>query len=90
MLLHVFFHEAVIACALVAFGYELAWKEGVTTERLWESTCFLAKLIRKEYFTADELNKDYFQNLLITIMTNQQTLEFKDNKIRVTFARDFL
>lgn len=41
MLGHVFFNEAIVACALTAYGYELAWKEGVSLSRLWDSTTFL-------------------------------------------------
>jgi len=83
MLLHVFFQEAVVTCALVAFGYELAWKDGVTIERLWESTSFLGKLVRKEYYTTSELDQSQFQNLLTT-MISRETFQLQDNKIKVS------
>mmetsp|Transcript_5722 Transcript_5722/g.4892 ORF Transcript_5722/g.4892 Transcript_5722/m.4892 type:complete len:230 (+) Transcript_5722:2196-2885(+) len=34
MLIHLFWNEAIIACALSSFGQEMAWKEGITLERL--------------------------------------------------------
>lgn len=35
-LLHVFFEEAICACALNSFGHQIAYKEGLSIDRLWE------------------------------------------------------
>ena len=82
MLGHLFFNEALIACSLVAFGYELAWKDGVPVERLWESTSYLQKLIGKEWFTWKTLDQENFNNLLSS-MLQRETLIQDGDKIKV-------
>jgi len=82
MLGHLFFNEAMIACALASFGYELAWKDGVPVQRLWESTCFLQKLVGKEWFTWKKLNQENFDSILAT-MVQKGTFSLEDQKIKV-------
>lgn len=82
MLGHLFFNEALIACSLVAYGFELAWKDGVPIERLWESTGFLQKLIGKEWFTWKPLNQENF-NALLSTMIQRETFVQDGDKIKV-------
>jgi len=82
MLGHLFFNEAIIACSLASFGYELAWKDGVPVQRLWESTCFLQKLVGKEWFTWKKLNRENFDTILAT-MVQKGTFSLDDQKIKV-------
>ena len=82
MLGHIFFNEAIVACSLASFGYELAWKEGVPVDRLWESTSYLQKLVGKEFYTWKRLTKENFEALLAT-MIERETFQLRDGKIKV-------
>eukprot|EP00742_Colponemidia_sp_Colp-10_P010413 GILJ01011431.1.p1 GENE.GILJ01011431.1~~GILJ01011431.1.p1 ORF type:complete len:1177 (+),score=214.25 GILJ01011431.1:40-3570(+) len=48
-IMHLFVNEALVACALHAFGHQLAWTEGVNVNRLWEEVNFLANLLKREF-----------------------------------------
>ena len=44
----IFFNESLIVCSLYSFGLENAWQNGVGLTELFERTCFLSNLIRRE------------------------------------------
>ena len=79
---HLFFNEAIVACSLVAYGYELAWKEGVPIDRLWEKTSYLQRLVGNEYIVKKKIDKNTFTEFLDT-MVKKKTLQIKDSKIKV-------
>jgi Glycerol-3-phosphate O-acyltransferase len=82
MLLHVFWHECLVACALSSFGQEIAWKEGLSAERLWEELSFLAELMSREVHLRTPITKSNYMSL-INAMVDRKVLSYKDNKIRV-------
>lgn len=59
-ILHVFANESLIACAIAAFGQQIAWQEGVELKRLWEEVDFLLKLLHKEFIIPNRI-KTYEQ-----------------------------
>jgi len=64
---YVFFNESVLVCALFSIGMDVCWRDGIPTEKLFERTCYLASLIKreevlKERFTAK--NRAYFESTL--------------------------
>jgi len=64
-LMHTFLLEAITACALHSFGHQLAYKEGITIERLWEETEFLMRLFYKEYIIRETIqNLEQFTSLI--------------------------
>ena len=69
-LIHIFLNEAICACALVSFGREMAWKEGVSFERLWEEVAFLQKSIRNEYVIKTPLDEGNFRNFIEQMVQN--------------------
>lgn len=79
---HLFFNEALVACSLASFGYELGWKEGVTFERLWEKIKFLQTLIGAEYLVTFKLNEQNIHEF-IDIMMKRKTLATHGDKIKV-------
>lgn len=89
MLSHLFFDESIIACSLAAFGYELAWKDGVPLERLWESTDYLQKLVVRECFTCRRLNRENFEYLL-SAMFQRETLSMENGKVKVTIYSEMI
>jgi hypothetical protein len=82
--------ESFIACAMSAFGHQIAWKEGVLMERLWEETHFLMKLCEKEFIvnglcqTIEEL-KD-----LVERMAERGIFEIEDGKVKVLILLFFI
>ena len=45
---HVFFNESLIVCAMLSFGVDTVWKNGVNQDELFVRTCYLAELIKRE------------------------------------------
>ena len=82
-LIHVFAMEAFVACSMSAFGHQLAWKEGVSIERLWEETQFLMRVCQKEFILKDIVtNMKEFRELL-DLMTQRGIYEINGDKIKV-------
>jgi glycerol-3-phosphate O-acyltransferase len=81
-LLHVFWLEALLACALSSFGQEMAWKDGVSIERLWEELSFLSELMIREVQLRTKLNRDTYPGLLKS-MIERKILKENDGKITV-------
>ena len=82
-LIHVFAMEAFVACSMSAFGHQLAWKEGVSIDRLWEETQFLMRLLQKEFILKDLVaNIGSFKALLET-MQQRGVYEISGDKIKV-------
>ncbi|EAS00429.1 male sterility protein (macronuclear) [Tetrahymena thermophila SB210] len=48
-IVHLFILEAIVCVALTAFGPNVAFKEGVSLERIWEESSFLIELFEREY-----------------------------------------
>ena len=63
-LIHVFWNESLVACALSSFGQEVAWKEGVSIERLWEEVDFLNTLLVKEFQLREKINRNSFVSII--------------------------
>ena len=63
-LCHIFWNEAIIACALGSFGRDIAWKEGVLIDRLWEEVSFLHTLLYREFQLRERITKENFPQLL--------------------------
>lgn len=83
---HLFFNEALVACSLASFGYELAWKEGVTFERLWEKVKFLQTLMGAEYLVRMRLTDNNIHEFL-DMMIKRKTLTTVNDKIKVIIHR---
>ena len=45
---HFFFNESLIICSLLSFGVDNVWKNGVNLDELFQRTCFLANLLKRE------------------------------------------
>jgi len=81
-LIFAFFNEALIACSLYAFGFDIAHKEGVLVDRVLEETLFLQKLIGHEIVLRNRLDKESFESLL-NLMIQRGILERNHNLIKV-------
>ncbi|CAD8153134.1 unnamed protein product [Paramecium octaurelia] len=82
-LAHIFFSEGIVCCALNGFGHLLSHKEGVSTERLWEESDFLLKLLKREYVIRNRItSKEQMINFLQS-MIEKNVLEKVQEKIRV-------
>lgn len=81
-LLFAFFNEALIVCSLVGFGYDMAYKEGVSIDRLLEETFYLRDLVDKEITKKKLLTKEGFYKLL-DFMVNKSILSIEGNKVKV-------
>lgn len=65
---HVFFNESLIVCSMYSFGLENAWQKGVTLSELFDRTCFLSNLIRREEVLQERITvktKEVFDKLLV-------------------------
>ena len=47
-LLHLFFSESLVACSLLSFGVDQAWKKGISKDELFQRTCYLSELLKRE------------------------------------------
>lgn len=45
---HALFNESLIVCSMMSFGQDFAWKNGVVLEELFERTCYLSYLLKRE------------------------------------------
>lgn len=73
-LIHAFWLESIVACALSSFGRDIAWKEGVSMERLWTEVNFLNALVSKEFQLREKLTKDFLP-ILVDRMIKRGILE---------------
>jgi len=48
--------ESFVTCALSSFGDQLGWREGVSTERLFQETKFLINLLKNEFVCRTKIN----------------------------------
>ena len=48
LLNHFFFQESLIVCSLLSFGVDNVWKNGVNVDELFQRTCYLATLLKRE------------------------------------------
>ena len=74
---HIFWNESIIACALSSFGHEIAWKEGVSVQRLWEEVSFLHGLVHREYQLREKITKEYYPHLL-ELMAQRGVLKLEE------------
>lgn len=81
-LLFAFFNDALIACSLMAFGHDLARKEGVGIERLWEEVSFLQKLVKDEVVTNTRLTRENLREY-INFMCKRGMLDCNNDVIKV-------
>lgn len=54
----IFFNEGLVLCAIHSFGLESAWQEGIEIDKLFESSCFLSGLLKREEVVRDRISKD--------------------------------
>ena len=73
--------EAKIACAIIAFGHQIAWKEGIPKARLMEEASFLDKLFELEF------NGNYVSEQTLNRMIKLKLLTYDeaDQKVKVIF-----
>lgn len=55
---HIFYLEGLIIASLFSFGQGEAWKKGVVQDELFERTCFLAELLKREEVIFNGINKE--------------------------------
>lgn len=88
-LMHVFFHEGIVCCALNAFGHQISFKvfninmyqDGTTIERLWEETDFLMRLLKREFVLKRRVDtKPQFKELL-DYMIDKNVLQVNGNTV---------
>ena len=84
-LMHIFAMEAFIGCSMSAFGHQLAWKEGVSIERLWEESQFLMRLCQKEFIIREKVNNLTEFQVLLDRMKDRGVFEITAGKIKVNF-----
>lgn len=82
MLLHVFFNEALIACTLMAFGDDVAYREGISTGRLLEEALFLQSLVGKEVYQRQNINSDNFLKI-VEFMASRGILSINNGLVKV-------
>jgi len=73
-LIHLFWNECIVACALASFGQEIAWKEGVHVDRLWDEVNFLHSLVYREFQIRNKITRAYYPELL-ELMAQRGTLK---------------
>lgn len=80
---NIFFNESCIVCSLYSFGTDKPWKSGVDMDELFERSCYIADLIKREEvleFSITPDNRAYFMKTL-EFMQSQRLLTIKDNLI---------
>lgn len=89
MLGHIFWNESIVACALASFGQEMALREGVTIERLWEEVSFLQSLVYREFQMRDKITQRNLLSLLRQ-MADREVLSLSENDeitvVKVNFS----
>lgn len=81
---HIFFNESLIVCSLYSFGLDSAWQKGVSLSELFERTCFLSNLIRREEVLQERITvktRDVFDKLLM-FMETQKILKSVDGQVQ--------
>ena len=61
---HLFWNEGIVVCALASFGQEIAWKEGVHIDRLWDEVNFLHSLVYREFQIREKITKQSYPGLI--------------------------
>jgi len=61
---HLFWNEGIVVCALASFGQEIAWKEGVHIDRLWDEVNFLHSLVYREFQIREKITKKNYPELI--------------------------
>lgn len=78
--MHVFILEAIVSVALTAFGPKVAFKEGVSVERIWEESSFLFELFEREYVLPNVPKTfEEFQKNLLTRMVEYKVIKIDEN-----------
>ena len=77
-MIHAIWNECIVACSLSSFGQEMAWKEGVPIDRLWDEVAFLNTITFKEFQLREQLTKESLPNIL-NKMVERGILQFVDN-----------
>ena len=82
-LMHVFANEAFCACAISSFGHQMAWKEGVPQERLFEECLFLVRLFKNELVLKEQVTDKKSFDRLMELMCNRNIITNDQGKIKV-------
>lgn len=54
---HIFFNESLIVCSMFSMGEVNAWKNGVNVDELFERTCYLSNLLKREEVLKERITK---------------------------------
>ena len=55
---HLFFNESLIVASMLSFGSESTWTQGVNIEELYQRTCYLADLLKREEVLEHRISSD--------------------------------
>ena len=83
-LLNTFANEAILSCALAAFGHHIAYKEGIERERLVEEYRFLSQILEKEFIFEGKAEDVILKMIELKVITEE------NNKIKVNFKNKYL
>lgn len=88
-LTHVFLPEAFISLALVSFGSQMAYREGVALDRLMEETLFISKMLEKEYILQKEMKTEAdFNRTFKTMLERKILFQRENNTVTVDIRSD--
>ena len=79
----IFFNEGLVLCAIHSFGLESGWQDGIDINQLFESSCFISGLLKREEVVRDRITKDnraYFDQVVMFMVENRVII-FKDGKV---------
>ena len=80
---HFFFKESLIICSLLSFGVDNVWKNGVNLDELFQRTCFLANLLKREEQQETQISpktRDVFESKLKFMISQRLMTLAKDSE----------
>lgn len=76
--------------SLYGFGEQIAWKEGVEFERLWDQTRFIGEMLVNEYVVQNHLTNINEFKKVINNMQQYGIIQIdSQNKIKVRIRSNF-
>lgn len=82
----VFFNEAIVLAAMHSFGLESEWQTGVDMELLFERSCYLSILLKREEFIKTYITKDnrpFFDELIQLMFSRRCLIQKQDDATKV-------
>jgi hypothetical protein len=79
----IFFNEGLVLCAIHSFGLESGWQEGIDINKVFEGSCFLSGLLKREEVVRDRITKDNraFFDHVIQFMVEKRVILLNDGKV---------